>query len=356
MADKLPKLQEQVLNARTDNTPLVIQGGGSKQDLGRYAPAATMMLHDHTGVVDYSPAELVLRVRSGTSIRDINTLLAENNQRLGFEPPEYNGLATIGGTVATNQSGPATPWFGGVKDSILGIGLINGRGESIQFGGQVMKNVAGFDVSRLQVGAFGVLGIITEVSLKVLPILPAEATLVIPTSLQQALIIMPTFLQKNLPVTGVCYWQNNIYVRFQGLQSAIDAAIKTTQSRYGGVIDDPASAQQFWLDNREQQLLKVSVAEQNILWLANVAANNNTLMMHESTLFNWAGAQRWQLFPVDHEALDSAVAYRGGDRHGEVHLEANGELTQVNQAIQKRLKAAFDPDSIFNLGRLYSWM
>lgn len=346
MTDMINDIQEQVVDAIATATPLHIIGGNSKAHLGREASGQALDIANHAGIISYSPTELVLRVRSGTTISDINELLAENNQRLPFEPPTYAAQATIGGTVASNQSGLATPWFGGVRDSVLGLGLINGKGEHMQFGGQVMKNVAGFDVSRTQVGAMGALGVITEVSLKVLPQFAAQKTLAIPMSVTDALGFMSRFFRQTLPVTAVIYWQGEVFVRLQGVPASLEeAAVKL-----GGTEMAPEQAAELWQSVREQSLLQPQADE--ILWRSNVAPNEAATMLTDDCLLNWAGAQRWQCLPKDMAAPKGAVQYVGGDRQ----LEVNGEVDKTAQRIQKNLKAAFDPKGIFNPGRLYSWM
>ena len=346
MTDLINDIQTQVVDAITAATPLHIVGGNSKAHLGRAATGQELNISGHTGVISYSPTELVLRVRSGTSINEINDLLAESNQRLPFEPPIYAAKATIGGTVAANQSGLATPWFGGVRDSVLGLGLINGKGEHMQFGGQVMKNVAGFDVSRTQVGAMGTLGVITEVSLKVLPQFAAQKTLAIAMPVADALTFMSRFFRETLPVTAVVYWQGQVFVRLQGVPETLQEAA----TKLGGeeVAEDRAA--ELWQSVREQSLLQPQVDE--ILWRSNVAPNESATMLTDECLLNWAGAQRWQCLPKGAVAPQGAVQYAGGDRQ----LEVNGEVDQTAQRIQQNLKAAFDPKSIFNPGRLYSWM
>ncbi len=159
-------------------SPLNIVGGGSKVSLGREASGEPLMVADHKGIVSYNPTELVLTARCGTTIEEINQALAENGQVCQFESPAFDGRATLGGTLACNLSGSARPWQGSIRDAVLGVRLINGKGEHLKFGGQVMKNVAGYDVSRLQAGAFGTLGVITEISMKVIARHTAIATLV----------------------------------------------------------------------------------------------------------------------------------------------------------------------------------
>lgn len=346
MTDITSDLQAQISQAIADKVPLDIQGGGTKSSLGRTSQGRAISLLEHSGVISYSPTELVIQVRSGTKISDMNAILAENKQRLIFEPANFDSQATIGGTVAANQSGPCRPWFGGVRDSVLGIGLINGLGEHLQFGGQVMKNVAGFDVSRSQVGAMGTLGVMTEISLKVLPVFEAEVTLVSSMSITQALQTMPQFFRRNLPVSAVSYWQGNLYVRLQGSASGVDSAMQS-------INGEPITAEQaasWWQQVRECQVLHTS--PEKVLWRSNVAATDAHTLCAPDSFINWGGAQRWQLIPKDQTQPEGAVQYLGGDRTNEV----NGPVNRVAQKLQGKLKTAFDPHAIFNPGRLYSWM
>ena len=346
MADITRDLQAQVNQAIADKATLDIQGGGTKSGLGRAPYGRKLSLLEHSGVISYSPTELVIQVHSGTKISDINAILAENKQRLIFESPDFDSQATIGGTVAANQSGPCRPWSGGVRDSVLGIGLINGLGEHLQFGGQVMKNVAGFEVSRSQVGAMGTLGVMTEVSLKVLPVFEAEVTLVSDMSVTQALQTMPQFFRRNLPVTAVSYWQGKLYVRLQGSAAGVDNAMQSIDGE--PIAADLATS--WWQQVRECQVLQAS--SDQVLWRSNVAATDAHTMCGPDSFINWGGAQRWQLIPQDQTGPDGAVQYLGGDRSNEV----NGPVNSVAQKLQGKLKTAFDPHAIFNTGRLYSWM
>ena len=190
MGDLTQQLVEQIQHAHATKTALNIQAGNTKASLGRHTSGQVIDVSQHTGVLSYNPTELVITARAGTKIEYLNDLLAQTQQRLPFEPPAFAGEATIGGTVAANQSGPSRPWFGSVKDSLLGLGLINGYGQAMQFGGQVMKNVAGFDVTRLQCGAMGGLGLITQVSIKLLPAFKLTQTLTFEMTAQAALDTM----------------------------------------------------------------------------------------------------------------------------------------------------------------------
>ena len=360
MGDLTAQLAEQVQFAYATKTPLNICAGNTKTGLGRstgiLAEDDTIDVAAHAGIISYDPTELVIRARAGTKLVELQDALSQEQQRLPFEPPNFGGAATIGGTVAANQSGPSRPWFGGVKDSLLGLGLINGYGEDMQFGGQVMKNVAGFDITRLQCGAMGSLGLITDLSIKVLPQFKRSQTLAFETSLASALENMQQWANLSLPITGMSYWQGQFYVRLQGTESGVAAAM----AQLGGESITDKIADVFW-----QSVASTSMFEPNsdqILWRWSGPRDEpiSTAISHhaDSVMFNWAGAERWFSLPDtadNREVLpqvNGMVQYRGGDRLGEV----NGDLNVAETALQRRIKCAFDPHGIFNAGRLYSWM
>ncbi len=355
MADISTQLQDQILSARSQGRKLNIVGGGSKSFMGRESQGDALEVAGHSGIVSYQPVELVLTARAGTALTDIVAALDEHGQMLSFEPPRFGGGATLGGTLACNQSGPARPWWGSVRDQVLGIRLLNGRGEHLRFGGQVMKNVAGYDVSRLQAGAMGTLGVITEVSLKVLPRPAATITLVQPMGLDDAIVQMNQRAREPKPLSAACWLDGQLYIRLSGAHSAVDATVRQWQGRALGQDE----ADRFWSRLRDQQLdFFASTAP---LWRFSVKSTApNPSLEGGDWLIDWGGAQRWYRGAGDlaqMERLASAAAgqvslFRGGDRAQEVMHHQPVAL----QAIQQRLKQSFDPDAIFNPGRLYSWM
>ncbi|MCS5558985.1 MAG: glycolate oxidase subunit GlcE [Oceanospirillaceae bacterium] len=352
MHDLTSKLVEQVQQARADQAPLQIVGGNSKSHLGRATQATPINTREHSGIISYSPTELVIRARAGTTIKELQLALAKEGQRLPFEPPHYQARATIGGTVAANQSGPSRPWFGAVKDSLLGLGLINGYGEAMQFGGQVMKNVAGFDVTRMQAGAMGSLGLITELSIKVLPQFKTSQTLVCELDAEAALKQMQVWANLSLPVTGMCYWQHKLYVRLQGAAAGVEETLKCFTKALAVTLLEAELAQDFWKRVREHELLMAQ--DKQTLWRWSGPSNAPTEALANTQFINWAGSERWALGlngdnPVANHQL---TQYRGGDRS----IEVNPSINAHDQALQQRIKHAFDPDGLFNVGRLYSWL
>ncbi len=352
MSDISQALIQRVEAARASATPLSIVGGASKHFMGRKIEAEELGVAEHSGVVAYEPSELVITARAGTTISEIEQVLAEQGQFFSFEPPQYAGQATLGGTLACNQSGPARPWGGAMRDAVLGIRLINGKAEHLRFGGQVMKNVAGYDISRLQSGALGTLGIITEISIKAVPKAAASVTVVYEMSERDALSKMNDLGGKAKPITGCCWLDNKLYVRLAGAE----AAVFGTARQWGGeTLED---AQVFWSQLREQQL-SFFTSEQP-LWRFSIRASAPPIACDAPTLIDWGGSQRWVCGEFDkqemeqhaHAAGGHVALFRHGDRSGEVFHSVSKPL----QDIHKRLKSALDPNAIFNPGRLYSWL
>ncbi|SFR57793.1 glycolate oxidase FAD binding subunit [Marinobacter daqiaonensis] len=352
MADITGRLQEQILAARDEKRKLRIVGGGSKAFMGRQVNADDLHVGEHSGIVEYQPVELVLTARAGTLLTDIEAALAENNQMMSFEPPRFTDKATIGGTLACNQSGPGRPWTSSVRDQVLGTRVINGKGEHLRFGGQVMKNVAGYDVSRLQAGAMGTLGLITEISLKVLPRPAATATLVSELPLVDAIEVMNRRAAEPKPLTGACWLDGKLYLRLSGARSAVDATARQWQ---GELLED---GDRFWAELRDHT--SDFFAGDEPLWRFSVNPTAANPDIKGDWLVDWGGAQRWyrgeaQLSGMEALAVQAGgqvSLFRGGDRSGEVMHRQPAPL----KAVQQRLKHAFDPDAIFNPGRLYTWM
>jgi glycolate oxidase FAD binding subunit len=355
MADRSKELLERVGQAIAGNTPLRIVGRDSKAFMGRRAVGEVLSTAGHTGLIEYEPTELVVAARSGTTLVELNEQLAAHGQWLGCEPPRFDnatsGGATIGGTLACNQSGPARPWLGSIRDHVLGIRLVNGRGEHLHFGGRVMKNVAGYDVSRLQAGALGTLGLITEVTLRVFPRPERRATAVLEMDAVEALRVMSEESREGGPLSGACWLDGQLYLRYSGFEAAVADRLR----RRGGVALEDDSA--FWSNLREQRLEFFSGDEP--LW----RISGRPAAAHGGggpCLIDWGGAQRWlrgsrewpELISLAESMGGQLSLYRGGDRDGEV-LHPR---TPAQQRLHRALKEAFDPQGIFNPGRLYSWM
>lgn len=363
----LADLVARIRAAAERGAPLRIRGGGSKDFYGERLQGELLETTALCGIVNYEPSELVVTVRAGTPLAELEQLLAQHGQSLPFEPPHFGPGATVGGMVAAGLSGPARASVGAVRDYVLGVQLVNGRGEELVFGGQVMKNVAGYDVSRLMAGALGTLGLITEVSLKVLPLPPAEATLRFELSQAQALQRLNAWGGRPLPLNA-SLWSDDggagtLLLRLRGAVAAVEAACHTL----GGERLDPATAAGEWEDCREQRLPWFGALGGRDLWRLSVPQAAPVLELPEPPLIEWHGAQRWLRVAPDHaqrvreeaaRAGGHATLFRGpalsnveGDR-----ADAQARMTPLAPALatlHERLKKQFDPAGIFNRGRLY---
>lgn len=353
MGDTTQPLIEQVNAARAAGTTLEIVGGGSKKFMGRQTTAdAVIDIREHRGIVSYEPVELVLTGRAGTPLEEIEEVLAERGQMLAFDPPRYGEGGTLGGTLACNQSGPARPWTGSVRDAVLGVRLINGLGEHLRFGGQVLKNVAGYDVSRAQAGAMGTLGVITDISLKVMPKPAASLTLVQEMDADRAIAVMNELAGQPRPLAGACWHDGRLYLRLAGGRAAVEGTV----SRWGGEILEQET--DFWESLRDQR--QPFFAGNEALWRFSINSTAPHWREDADWLIDWGGAQRWLRGEARHAELEREAQdaggqvslFRGGDRTGEVFVTPSPSV----QLLHRRLKEAFDPAGMFNPGRLYSWM
>jgi glycolate oxidase FAD binding subunit len=342
-------LQQQVLEAFRNGTPLSISGSGSKSFLGNPVQGQTIEVRGHRGIVEYDPRELVLTARSGTPLDEIEATLAEANQMLAFEPPHFGPDATLGGTIACGLSGPRRPYSGSARDFVLGCQILNGRGEMLRFGGQVMKNVAGYDVSRLMAGAHGTLGIMLETSLKVLPRAAASITVTRVCSAEGAISSMSALLGKPYPVDGACFHGEQLYVRISGSAQAVQEA----RSKVAG--DALPDANVFWEALREHRL--PFFQRSGALYRVAVKPATPPLNIDGTWLLDWGGAQRWLFSGEDVDVIRRRVALAGGHVtvfRGGQNREIFQPLPEPLLAIHQRIKAGFDPNNIFNRGRLYA--
>lgn len=353
MSDQSKVLQEQIQTAFENKTPCRIVGGDSKHFLGNTSQGETVTTKNHSGVISYDASELVMTVRSGTRLAEINQILAENNQSLPFEPPAFSNDATIGGTIACNLSGPARPYTGAARDFVLGTKIINGKGESCQFGGQVMKNVAGYDASRLMTGAYGTLGVILDVSLKVLPVAQTETTIKIAQDVNTAIKTINQLSAKNLPITASCYFDEYLYIRLNSSKQNTQAVSQTICQQTDGIeIDDSSD---FWTNIREQQH-EFFNSDKSIARISLPSICNNIDFDGEQ-LIEWGGALRWLKSDMDINQLRHAVKKLGGHvsayKNFSDETEFFHELDPALKILHKRLKDSFDPAGILNPSRLY---
>ncbi len=344
--------------------PLCLRGGGTKSFHPRCAALRGQVLElgPLRGILDYEPTELVITARAGTPVAELQAALAERGQSLAFEPPLFAPGGTVGGMVASGLSGPARASVGALRDFVLGVEIINGKGELLRFGGQVMKNVAGYDVSRLMAGGWGQLGVITEVSLKVLPLPAAETTLRFACTQDEALRRLAAWGRQPLPLNASCWvhadGQELLYVRLCGARAAVDAAA----SAMGGErLDDVADD---WQSCRDQRLpWFTGMTGDHALWRLSVPQTAPVLALPggvDAPLIEWHGGLRWVQAPLAAgDALRAAARAVGGNATlfrapsaGETGATADFYLeSPALRAIHERLKQAFDPAGIFNTGR-----
>lgn len=347
--DTSTDIQARVVDAIERRVPLAIIGGGTKQFLGRETQGQPLMLGEHRGVVDYHPEELVLTARAGTPLSELETLLAGHDQMFAFEPPHFGAAATLGGTIAANLSGPRRACAGAARDFVLGTRIINGRGEILRFGGEVMKNVAGYDVSRLVTGAMGTLGVILDVSLKVLPRSRETVTLVQSLAARAAVPSLCRWAALPLPISASCIEGGHLYVRLSGTASALAKGRVTIG---GEVLDD---ADTFWLEVREQR--RPFFAGEAPLWRVSVPPAANVELPGEQ-LIEWGGALRWLKSDAPAATIRAAAAERGGHAtlfRSPVRSDTPYHpLPEPLMQLHKRIKAALDPHGIFNRGRMYA--
>ena len=373
MDSALAQTQERVRAALADQTPLRVRGGGTK-DFHGARPLAGQLLDTRalTGIVAYEPSELVVTARAGTPLAELEALLAAHGQCLPFEPPHYASGATVGGMVAAGLSGPARASVGAVRDYVLGVELINGRAELLRFGGQVMKNVAGYDVSRLMAGSWGRLGVLTEVSLKVLPVAPAEATLRFACTQAEALARLNAWCGQPLPLNASCWveegGQGTLYLRLRGARAAVQAACRRLIGECGGepLPNDQVAAD--WAACREQALPWFAERSADCcLWRLSVPQTAPVLALPPDCtgpFIEWHGAQRWVQAPRGLGAPLQALAASVGGSATLFRAESAGQISAAPvfdaaagsalAILHQRLKQAFDPEGIFNRGRLAS--
>lgn len=355
--DASEALVEQVQEAVDNDAPLRIVGGDSKATLGnRIADDKSVVLNtrSHEGIIDYDPTELVVTVRAGTKLEELNNVLSEAGQMLPFDPPDWQG-STIGGVIACGLSGPRRPFSGSARDYVLGTRVINGQAQDLSFGGQVMKNVAGYDVSRLQVGAWGTLGVLLDVSMKVLPKPELELTIrqqCKPHDLQAFAPLM----RKPIPLSGAMLIDDYRYLRLSGS----DAAVRVAAAELGGDIVEDNDVWQSVRDHTHSfftAAYKATGDKNNTLWRVSVADYMPALDLPGDWLHEWAGGQRWllttasvnEVFRVVDEAEGHATRYSVASPDDAVFQPLNGAM----QTLQTRVRNSFDPQRLFNRGRFH---
>ncbi len=408
---------ERIRVAAARGEPLRIRGGGTKDFYGQALNGTVLDTRAITGITSYEPSELVVTVRAGTPLAELEAALAEHGQCLPFEPPHFSPVraelvealagtstssartegagsavgatsaraagnacesaATVGGMVAAGLSGPARASAGGVRDFMLGVTLLNGKAELLTFGGQVMKNVAGYDVSRLMAGSMGTLGLLVDVSLKVLPVAPAEATLRFAMDQATALRQLNTWGGQPLPLNASCWVHDDsstsgrpqkvgtLYLRLRGAVAAVEAACRTLSAQHGGERLDNATAAPDWTACRNQQLLWFTARAGRDLWRLSLPQTAPVLDLPEPPLVEWHGALRWvSVDPADTAAaarMREAAAQAGGNAtlfiaNNDQPMKTTARFDALEpplDRIHRDLKKQFDPAGIFNRGRMH---
>ena len=355
---------ERVRQAAASGSCLRIRGGGSKDFYGEALEGELLETAALNGVVSYEPSELVVTALAGTPLAELEALLLAQGQCLAFEPPHFSPNSTVGGMVAAGLSGPARASVGAVRDFVLGVKLINGKGEHLTFGGQVMKNVAGYDVSRLMVGAMGTLGLLTEVSLKVLPVAPLEATLKFEMSQAQALMQLNTWGGQPLPLNASCWLDENgvgtLYLRLRGAVAAVESAC----TKLGGERMPQAQTASDWKLCRDQQLPWFTErTDTQDLWRLSVPQTTPVLDLPDSPLIEWHGGQRWVRADESQGTQVRALA-QNANGHATLFIAACARkkaatarfdtLKPPLDRIHRELKREFDPAGVFNPHRMHA--
>lgn len=341
--------QTRIAEAASRSAPLCLRGGGSKDFYGLAPRGEILDTRAYAGIVEYEASELVATVRGGTPLAELESTLAARGQCLAFEPPHFGLGATVGGCVAAGLSGPRRQSAGALRDYILGATIIDGRGRLLRFGGKVMKNVAGYDVSRLIAGSLGTLGLIAEVSFKLSPLPPAEATLQLEVSQEEALRELNNWGGQPLPITASLWNKDRLYVRLAGAVAAVKAACK----RLGGEALDAAQAQSFWTTVREQ---RHTFFDDQPLWRLALPSTTPPLDIAGEQLIEWGGGLRWLKSDAAPDSIQTVAArYRG---HATLFRSSSKKscfmlLDPVALRIHKELKRAFDPAGVLNPGRMY---
>jgi glycolate oxidase FAD binding subunit len=355
----LARMVDQVAQARAHRAPLEIRGGGTKTFYGGSAKGEPLEVKGLCGISSYEPTELVVTARAGTSLAELEAALDAYGQCLPFEPPRFSAGGTVGGMTAAGLSGPARASAGSVRDHVLGVTLLNGRAEVLTFGGQVAKNVAGYDVSRLLVGSLGILGVICEVSLKVLPMNRATATLCFDWNESRALEQLNLWASQPLPINAGAWHDGQLRVRLSGAVAAVNAAC----GKLGGTPIAADAAAAWWLSLRDQTqeffaLSGADLARGESLWRLSLPGTSAPVELPGRQIIEWNGAQRWWRTGARPTSVRAAAArvgghatlIRGADKSAGVFTPLPGALLRIHRG----LKESFDPAGIFNPGRLYA--
>lgn len=355
MNANLTALADTVRHAVAEGGALRIRGGGTKDFYGQALIGQVLDTRTYSGIVDYDPTELVITGRCGTPLSEVEAALAAQGQMLAFEPPHFGDGATLGGCVAAGLSGPRRQTAGALRDFILGASLMNHRGEVLHFGGRVMKNVAGYDVSRVLAGSLGTLGVILDVSLKVLPKPAVDITLMSDVDESTALRKLNEWAGKPLPISASAWRGGALRLRLSGTASAVDAAATHLANELSWKCIDAAAGARYWADIREH--VDPFFSGDTPLWRLSVPSVTPALGLSGDQMIEWGGALRWIRTDADATTLRSALERVGGHaalfRAADKSAGAFHPLSRALHRMHVALKAEFDPAGIFNPGRMY---
>jgi glycolate oxidase FAD binding subunit len=348
---------ERIRAASADRRALRLRGGGTKDWYGQALEGEILDTRAYRGIVSYDPAELVVTARAGTPLVQLEATLAECGQMLPFEPPHFGRAATLGGCIAAGLAGPRRATAGAPRDFVLGVVLMNGRGEVLRFGGQVVKNVAGYDVSRLMAGSLGTLGLMLELSIKVLPVPVADVTMKFDMNATDAVRKLNEWGGRPLPISASAWRNGTLALRLSGAE----AAVKAAKTALGGEIVDAVESERFWEGLREQTDPFFSgIPPGYALWRLSLPSITEPMHLPGTQLMEWGGSQRWWITDADAQTVRMSAKQAGGhatlfraapsyDRGAGVFTPLPAPLMKIHRG----LKAAFDPARIFNRGRLY---
>jgi glycolate oxidase FAD binding subunit len=352
----LTDFAERVRAACAPGRPLRLRGGGTKDFYGGPLEGEVFDTRAYAGIVAYEPTELVVTARCGTPLAELQAALAADGQMLAFEPPAFGPAATVGGVVAAGLSGPRRASAGALRDFVLGAVLVDASGQVLRFGGQVMKNVAGYDVSRLLAGSLGILGPIAEVSLKVLPLPAAQATVAMSRPEAEALRLLAEWGGQPLPVSASAWHDGRLTLRFSGARAAVDAALARFRAGYGAADVDAARADAFWEGLREQA--DPFFAGDEPLWRLSLPPTAAPLALPGRQLLEWGGALRWLKSAAAADTIRAAAQAAGGTatlfRAADKSAGAFAPPATAVLEVHRRLKREFDPRGLFNPGRMFA--
>lgn len=350
MKTNAEQLVEQVKDAASHVTPLRIVAGNSKAFYGNNTQGEPLNISGYRGIISYEPTELYITVRAGTPLIEVEQALTESGQMLAFDPPRDTEATTIGGVIACGLSGPRRPYAGAARDFILGITCINGRGQLLRFGGQVMKNVAGYDLSRLLTGSFGTLGVILDITLKVLPIPSHELTCTQNMSLEQARQNLASIATQPYPVSAAAFDGEKLYVRLSGKKQLLDETLRTLK------MDVDADGAAWWQKLRDHRILLFETAAN--CWRLSLPVTAQPQFNEEDFILDWGGAQYWlasnragaEIFQQATDLGGSATLFKASEQQQDRFQPLSGTLLRLHRG----LKDAFDPQRILNPGRMYA--